>query len=236
MSSIFPAWSEMIAALALFFASHILPARPAIRKWLRAVLGPSLHLVLYSGVSLAILGWLIVAAGRAPYVELWPIAAWQFWVPNITMPLACLLIAGGVVAPNPFSIAGRDIWRFDPARPGMAGVTRHPLIWALTLWALSHLIPNGDLAHVVLFGLFAAFGLIGMVAMDARLRRQWGERVWAERSRRTSFFPFAAIVGGRLAIKQLSLDWRPLAMAMALYAAAIALHPWIIGVSPLPIN
>ncbi len=236
MSSIFPAWSELIGALALFFASHILPARPAIRTWLRATFGPGLYLALYCIISLVLLGWLIVAAGRAPYVELWPVAAWQFWAPNIVMPLACLLIAAGVAAPNPFSIGGHDADRFDPARPRIAGVTRHPLIWALTLWALSHLFPNGDLAHVILFGMFTAFGLTGMVAMDAKLRRQWGEHIWADKSRRTSFLPFAAIFRGRVAVTQLSMDWRVLATAVALYAAAIGLHRWVIGVSPFPLD
>ena len=187
-------------------------------------------------VSLIILGWLVVAAGRAPYVELWPFATWQLWAPNIAMPVACWLAVSGVAAPNPFSIAGRDAARFDPERPGIAGITRHPLIWGMTLWAISHLVPNGDLAHVILFGLFAAFGVTGMAAMDARLGRRWGERVWAERSRRTSLLPFAAIISGGLPVTRLSLDWHPLAVAAALYAVLVALHPWVIGVSPLPLH
>ena len=234
MTTSFIAWGEMIAALALFFASHIVPARPRVRGWLRDRLGAGLYTLLYSGISLAILGWLIGAAGRAPYVELWPFAAWQLWVPNAVMPLVCVLIAYGVAAPDPFSIAGRHDRRFDPERPGIAGVTRHPLIWAITLWAVSHLFPNGDLAHVILFGLFAAFGLIGMAAIDARRRREWGETFWAERSRRTSFLPLAAIIGGRLPVSRLGLGWRPLAVAAVLYAALVGLHPWVIGVSPLP--
>ena len=69
--------------------------------------------------------------------------------------------------------------------PGIAGITRHPLLWAFTLWALAHMAPNGDLAHVLLFGLFAVFGIAGMSALDRRKRKQWGaDYGWFERRRR----------------------------------------------------
>ncbi len=235
MSGAWSGWEEMIAALAMFFTSHMIPARPPIRRWLRARLRPGLYMTLYSGLSLAILIWLIVAAGRAPYVEIWPVAPWQLWVPNLVMPLVCLLIAFGVAAPNPFSIAGRAAYNFDPDRPGIAGVTRHPLIWGLTLWARAHLVPNGDLAHVVLFGLFAAFGLIGMAAIDARRRRAWGRAVWDERAARTSFLPFAAILGGRTGMPRPSSGAAPRLLAAAgFYVVLILLHPLLTGVSPAP--
>jgi uncharacterized membrane protein len=225
----------MIAALAAFFASHIAPARPPIRRFFVERLGKRMYTALYSAVSLTVLFWLIVAAGRAPQVRLWDFEPWQLWVPNIVMPLACLLIAFGAAAPNPFSIAGRDGSSFDPERPGIPGVTRHPLLWAITLWAAAHTVPNGDLAHVMLFGLFAVFGIAGMFILDARKRREWGLDLWASRAARTSLIPFAALAAGDFRFGGLHRQHivRILA-ALALYLALLMSHQAAIGVSPFP--
>jgi hypothetical protein len=100
-----------------------------------------------------------VSAGRAPYVELWPALAWQRWLPNLAMPAAFVLAACGMGAAQPFTLGGRRADRFDPAEPGLAAVTRHPLLLALALWSGAHLAANGDLAHVVVFGGFFAMSL-----------------------------------------------------------------------------
>jgi uncharacterized membrane protein len=154
------------------------------------------------------------------------------------MPLVCLLVAFGVAAPNPLSFASRAHQGFDPDRPGIAGITRHPLLWALLLWSASHLLPNGDLAHVLLFGGFAVFALVGMAAMDRRFRRTLGKAEWERLARRTSLVPLAALAGGR---------WRPagvtvngeflvrLLLGAALYLAFLSAHEPVTGVSPLPV-
>jgi uncharacterized membrane protein len=222
------------AAFAVFLLSHIVPARPAMRARLRAVLGERGFLAVYSLVSVAVLVWLIAAAAWAPYVELWPFAPWQMWVPNLVMPFACLLAAFGVGAANPLSFGGRPAARFDPDRPEIAGVSRHPLLLALALWAGGHVLPNGDLAHVLLFGTFALFSLTGMLAIDARRRRMLGDAAWRRLAARTSLVPLAALVDGR---------WRPgwridpvrLGVAGAVYGGLLALHPWVIGVSAVPV-
>ena len=110
-------WLEFAGAFALFMASHALPARPGLRRRLVAGLGERRYLALYGAVSLVLLGWLIVAAGRAPFVPLWGFAAWQTWAPNLAMPAVCLLAAFGLAAANPLSFGGRS---------GPHGATRHP--------------------------------------------------------------------------------------------------------------
>lgn len=228
-----PGWAEFAAALFAFLASHSIPARPAVRRALKDRLG-RLYFVIYSIMSLAIFAWLIAAAGDAPRVQLWSFEPWQLWVPNVAMPFVCLLVAFGAAAPDPFSITGYKSEGFDPKRPGIAGIARHPLLWAVTLWASAHIVPNGDLAHVILFGLFALFGLAGMVMFDARKRREWGAQLWAERTARTSFIPFAAILAGRFHGEELRPNPVRLLAAFVLYLALLLLHPLVIGVSPLP--
>lgn len=225
-------WGEFAGAFGVFLLSHALPARPALRRRLAGALGERAYLALYSLLSVAALAWLVAAAGRAPYLPLWEMAPWQWWVPNLAMPLACLLVAFGTAAPNPLSLGGRTAG-YDPEHPGIAGLTRHPLLWALALWAGAHVVPNGDLAHLLLFGGFAGFALLGMWAIDRRRRRQLGAEAWARLALRTSFLPGAALAAGR---------WRPatlptalrLAAAALLWIALLLLHGPVIGVTPFP--
>jgi uncharacterized membrane protein len=148
------------------------------------------------------------------------------------MPFVCLLLVFGMAIPNPLSIASRNDEAFDPGHPGIVGVTLHPVLWAAALWAFAHAMPNGDLAHVLLFGLFGVFSFMLMLAIDIRKQRILGVTDWRRLSRRTSLVPFAGLVGGR---------WRPsfhkinlvrLVAAIGLYVGFLALHQPVIGVSP----
>lgn len=225
-------WGELLAAFAVFLLSHALPARPALRAPLARALGERGYLLLYSAASLAALAWLVAAAWRAPYVGLWDYAPWQAWAANALMLPAILLLAFGVGAPNPLSFGGTAAG-FDADRPGVVGLARHPLLWAIALWAVAHALPNGNLAQAGLFLAFAGFALLGMRVLDKRRRRQLGEAEWRRLSARTSLWPGAALLAGR---------WRPrggpgparLAAALLLWLALLALHPAVVGVSPLP--
>ncbi|MDP3961161.1 MAG: NnrU family protein [Pseudorhodobacter sp.] len=222
-------WGEFTAAMALFFASHLIPARPRVRAALRQRLGRAGYGAVYGLVAVAVLAWVIGAAGRAPMVVLWDQAVWQRWVVNGAMGAAVLLAAVAVGAVNPFSFGGRAKG-FDPARPGIAGFARHPLLLALLFWALAHLLVNGDLAHALVFGPFAAFAALGMVAIDARHQRAWGAAEWARLSANTALLSLAALRFGRVSGAVLAR----FGIGLAVWGALLVLHPWVIGVSPLP--
>ena len=64
-------------ALVCFLLLHSLPARPSLRARLVAAVGERVYLTVYSILSVALLVWVIWAALSAPYVQLWPPAAWQ---------------------------------------------------------------------------------------------------------------------------------------------------------------
>jgi len=227
-------WGGYALAFLVFALAHALPARPRLRQPLVEALGERAYLWGYSLVSLGLLYWLIIAAGRAPFLPLWDFRPWQLWVPNLVMPLVVLLATAGIGAANPFSFGGDPDRPFDPDRPGIVGLTRHPLLLAIVLWAAAHVVPNGNLAHALLFGLFAAMGVLGMVMLDRRRRRQWGPRRFAELARGTSALPGAAWLGGRSAPDRSVLSGRRLLAALAAYLAIMVLHPTLFGVSPLP--
>jgi uncharacterized membrane protein len=219
-------WAEFAAAVAAFFATHAVPVRPPLKPWLVARLGPRGFTLSYSALSLAVLVWVIGAAGRAPHVPLWPWAPWQAWMPPLAMAAVCLILALSIGRPNPFSFGGGDAARFDPARPGIVGWTRHPLLAALALWAAAHLIVNGDLAHVILFASFTTFALAGMPLVDRRKRREIGT-AWETLREEMRAAP----------VLHRPLSWPGLCLrllaAATLYAGLVAAHPYLFGVAPL---
>ncbi|KQB11368.1 NnrU family protein [Rhodobacter capsulatus] len=225
-------WLEFSLAGLAFMATHLIPATPRIKAPLVAAFGRVGYGIAFGALALGLLYWLILAAARAPFIELWPQEIWMRWVANIVMPLVILISSYAIAAPNPFAFEGRA-GGFDPARPGIVGITRQPFLWALVLWALAHLLVNGDLAHAVLFGVFLVFSLIGMRAMERRLIRRIGLAEFQRLAARTSLIPFAALLTGR---------WRPrgrpsalrLAVAVFAWAAVFHLHELVIGLSPAP--
>lgn len=216
-------WTEFVAALALFFLSHSVPVRPPVRPWLQARLGKAGFTLAYSALSLAVLGWLIGAAARAPHVALWSPAPWQALVPLVVMLPVCVILGLGIARPNPFSFGGAGNHRFDPARPGIVRWTRHPLLVALALWAGAHVVPNGDLAHVIVFATFAGFAVLGMGLVDRRKRREMGAD-WPRLRAAVASAPLVPVSGQGLL---------RLSAGLALYGALLWLHPVLFGVSPL---
>lgn len=219
-------WFEFALAYVVFFLSHSLPVRPPLRPWLQARLGASGFTLAYSALSLAVLAWLIAAAGRAPHVTLWDWAPWQVHVPLIVMGPVCVILALSIGRPNPFSFGGAHNELFDPAKPGIVRWSRHPLIAALALWAAAHVVPNGDLAHVILFGTFAAFAVLGGRLIDRRKRREMGAE-WHRLHVAVQFAP-------RLSSRWSESTLLRLVAGIVLYAALLWLHPFLFGVSPLP--
>lgn len=217
-------WGEYALAFTAFFLTHSLPIRPPMRPWLAARLGHAGFGVAYSVLSLAVLAWLIGAADRAPYVPLWHWAPWQNHVVLTAMVPVCLILALAIGRPNPFSFGGARNESFDPLRPGIVRLTRHPLLLALAIWAAAHLMVNGDLAHAILFGAFGAFAILGMQMIDRRKQREMGARWNHLDSSRQLSWPKPA-------------SWMSFVIRIAggviLYAGLLWSHPWMFGVSPL---
>ncbi|ATG46198.1 NnrU family protein [Celeribacter ethanolicus] len=218
-------WSGFIAAFVVFFLSHALPVRPPVKPWLVARLGARGFTWLYSALSVAVLIWLIVAAGRAPFVPLWPAPEGLRHIALTAMLGVCLILALALGRPNPFSFGGLHDDRFDPAHPGILRWMRHPLLVALALWAGVHVLVNGDLAHVILFGAFAAFATLGGRMITRRKRREMGalhDRLRAE----TRTAPYRLAPSSGTALR--------LVAGLLLYGVLIALHGPAHGINPLP--
>jgi len=103
-------------------------------------------------------------------------------------------------------------------------------LWGVGLWALVHLIVNGDLASVILFGSLLLLALGGTVAIDAKRRRRYGNG-WAQFAQSTSSVAFAAILSGRnsivSALSEIGIA-RPLIAVLA-YALIFCFHGRLFG-------
>lgn len=221
-------WGELATAMTVFLLTHTIPARPALRIRLVTLLGRRGYLIAYSAVSILVFAWIIVAAANTPYLELWPREDWQSLVPAVGMLIASILAAFALSMPNPLSVGPKWDRSFDPDHPGIAGFVRHPLLWAMLVWSVSHMFPNGDLSHVLVFGVFAILSASGMLILDRRSQRTLGDVVWRQLAEKTSNIPFASLARG----------WRPrlspmnslrLGAGLALYGTLAVSHGLITG-------
>jgi uncharacterized membrane protein len=216
-------WVVFAAALAAFFILHSVPLRPPVRPWLVARLGPAGFGIAFSVLSIALLGAIFVAARHAPRVALWGDPPHAGWIVLAAMILAGTILAFGLGKPNPMSFGGTRNVAFDPANAGLLRWVRHPVLAAFLLWSAAHLVANGDLAHVLLFGSMAGFSLMGMAMIDRRRRREMGEAAWQETVAEMRAATLRPTPGAALRF----------ALVLSAVAVLVLLHPWIAGVGVL---
>ncbi len=216
-------WIEFTAVFAGFFILHSVPVRPPVRPWLVARLGHAGFGISYSALSLAMLAALFIAADRAPFVPIWPEPPGAHWLVLAAMLAASLILAFGLVRPNPLSFGGMRNDAFDPHHPGLLRWVRHPVLAAFFLWSAAHLIVNGDLAHVVMFGSFAGFAFVGMRIIDRRRQREMGGVAWQRTVEQMHAAPVSTPEDAA----------RRLAGAAAAMVMLILAHPWFAGVGVL---
>lgn len=221
--------TELILAAALFVGGHFVASAAPVRTPLVAKLGERAFSGVYSAAALALLVWTVSAYGRAPLVPLWEAPRWLYWLPSIFMAPACLLLVAGISGDNPTAVMGHLKAGTRPA-PGILAVTRHPVMWAIGLWALSHIPANGSAAALILFGSMALLALAGTLAIDAKKRRLWGEVEWGRLAGQTSNLPLAAILSGRARLRPAEIGGVRVLGAAALYVLLVFGHPWIAGV------
>lgn len=225
--------TQLVLAVLVFVGSHVVLANPPARDAVAGRLGEGAFLALYATIAAAALAWVVVAYGDAPNIELWATPAWTRSVPIVVMPFAFVLIVAAYTTPNLSALLQDKVAEREDAAPGIMRVTRHPMMWSVALWAVSHLMPNGDAASLVLMGGLLALALCGMVLIDAKKRRRLGAK-WARFAATTSNVPFAAILGGRTRFDWAGIGWWRVGLGLAAYAFFLAVHPWFAGVRALP--
>lgn len=222
---------SLISAAIVFALLHLGLAGTRLRDRAVARLGEKRYLGAFSLASVIVLAWLIIAYGRAPYLPSWGmLGAWALVMAVLMLP-AMLLAVIGLLTPSPTTV-GQEQRLAEPPR-GILRVTRHPFLTGVGLWAILHLIGNGDWASLVFFGSFAVVALAGTVSIDAKRRRLRGEEAWKTFGASTSIVPFAAVIAGRNRFRAGEIGvWR-IVVGLIAYVVALAAHAPLFGVAPL---
>lgn len=144
----------LIAGLVVFLGIHTLTTLRDTRAGLIARLGDNGYKGLYSlaaGVGLVLIIWGFGAYRSGGYIPVWTPPV---WTRHLAMPLVWLAF---------ISLAATY------APPGkIKGLLRHPMLVAVKIWALAHLLANGDLGSIILFGSLLAWAVWDRIAVKRR--------------------------------------------------------------------
>lgn len=140
----------LVLGVVVLAGIHLLPSFSFLRNGLVNRLGEGPYKGVFGVVAFLGLVLIIVGKANADFVPLWQPPVWGRHVAPVIMLLAFMLLSAAYLPSN--------VKRF----------TRHPMLWGVTLWSVAHLLANGDLASVVLFGGLGAFSLFGMWSANLR--------------------------------------------------------------------
>ena len=141
----------LILGLAIFLAVHLIPSFVSFRKKLIVKLGDMAYIISYSVLAICGLVLIIVGKTTATMVRIWDPPFFVYWINPVLMLFAIVSFIGAYIPSN--------LNRF----------VKHPFLWGVTLWALSHLLVNGDLSSILLFGGFGTFALFDMWSSNRRI-------------------------------------------------------------------
>lgn len=188
----------LVAGLVIFLGVHSL--RIFAEPWRAATIakmGEKSFKGIYSLVSLA--GFILLVWGFGVARET-PVMVWN-------PPVAMRHLAGLLTLVAFVFLAAAHV----PANAIKARL-HHPMVLAVKTWALAHLLANGTLAHLVLFGSFLVWGVLDFIASRKRDRAQGTQ------------YPAGTAKGTAIAVVSGLVVW-------ALFA--FWLHGLLIGVKPM---
>jgi uncharacterized membrane protein len=143
----------MILGLALFIGAHGLTTRRELRAALIGRFGESVYKIAYSVVSLA--GLVLIAWGYSIYRA----TGWiDIWYP----PRFMKHITIGLMLPAAIMIVASYL------RGRIYTVLKHPMLASVKLWAAAHLLSNGDLGSIILFGSFLGWAVYDRISLKRR--------------------------------------------------------------------
>jgi len=143
----------MILGLVLFLGVHLLTTQRDLRARFVASLGEGGYKLCYALASfagLALVVWGFSEYRAAGQIEIWnPPAAFKHITEALMLPAVILAVAA--------YIRGR-----------IYTTLKHPLLAAVKLWAAAHLLANGDLGSIILFGSFLAWAVFDRISLKRR--------------------------------------------------------------------
>jgi uncharacterized membrane protein len=143
----------MILGLVLFFGVHSLTTQREVRARVIASSGEGGYKIGYSLVSA--LGLVLIVWGFAHYRAT---GMWEIWTPPTALKhLTVALMLPAVILVVASYIRGRIYTRL-----------KHPMLTGIKLWAAAHLLANGDLGSIILFGSFLGWAVFDRISLKHR--------------------------------------------------------------------
>jgi uncharacterized membrane protein len=184
----------MILGLVLFLGVHTLTTQRSLRAGVIASFGESMYKAGYALAAVA--GLALIVWGFAHYRATGWIDVW--YPPKGLRHVTVALMLPAVILVVAAYIRGR-----------IYTVLKHPMLAGVKLWAAAHLLANGDLGSIILFGSFLGWAVFDRISLK----------------RRSDAGAPPIPVGGR------SNDLIAVAVGLVAYLAlAFAFHPVVIGV------
>jgi len=143
----------LIAGLVVFIATHVFVTRREARAALIGRIGLMPYRALFSLVAIIGLVLIVWGFGRylhTGYVQVWTPPAWMRHVTVTLVLFAVILMVAGYIRGN--------IYR----------KLKHPFLAGVKLWALAHLLSNGDLGGIILFGAILAWAVFDRISLKRR--------------------------------------------------------------------
>lgn len=146
--------SVLVLGLLIFLATHVFVAMRGARSAAIARVGLNVYRALFSLVSIA--GLVLIVWGYGAYRAGEWIDIWQ--PPAFTRHIAVLLMLFAVI----FMTAV-----FFPSH--IKAKLKHPTLASVKTWALAHLITNGDLGSIMMFGTFLGWAVFARISAKRRV-------------------------------------------------------------------
>ena len=143
----------MVAGLVVFLGTHLVTTQRDVRAALIARFGGSAYKIAYS--LLSAIGLVLIVYGFATYratgwIDVWYPPRWmRHVVLTLMLPTTIIFVAAYLRG---------YIWRF----------LKHPMLVAIKIWAFAHLLANGDLGSIILFGSFLAWAVFDRITLKRR--------------------------------------------------------------------
>lgn len=225
--------ASLVAAAIFFLGIHFLISGTALRAKIIRLIGERYFQGLFSLMSLIGIVWLSRAHGQAESLQLWAEPQWLRPIALIIMLVAFFFVVLAFTSPNPTAVGGGALLTEKEPAKGIQRITRHPFLWGVALWSLTHLVLNGDLASVIFFSAFLILSVGGPFSIDRKREKAFGD-LWNRFAAVTSNVPFLAIIKGRNSLTIGELGWWPALLAVVFYGLFLYFHEILFGVSPLP--
>lgn len=145
----------LIIGIVIFLGVHLIPTSPELKNGLVERFGATAYKIGFAVLSL--IGLVVIILGYHK-LQILPEKNVTLWYPPIFMRH----IAVALMLPAMIFLAAY----FIPSR--IRSAIKHPMLVAIKTWALAHLLANGDLASVILFGSFLAYAVYDRISMKRR--------------------------------------------------------------------